>query len=444
MNDMERLFDKEINDKKELAESILDRAIKSIIRHSPGLGCVFYRFSLKPVESNIKLSTDGEWLYYNPVSVVRTRQKNGMGEIQRQLLHVIIHYLNGDILRYRESAHKELCGAIMDAEVNDIINALKDNPVPKDTGNKAMYYRLKYNPKAADAFIKKEGEMYKSDEHSLWLVPLDEGSLKEQLEQVLSDIFGKEVKELLISGRSSLGTELCRSFGKELSALLTGMAADNSFSIDVFHSPKKSKTDYREVVNKFLSRVCMEREDFDFPDRNLYCYGLSLYEDMPLLEPGEDEKLYRSISGRLAIAVDTSGSCAGDVADRFLGELGKIISQIFEECEERNLEVIYFECDSSITRQERYKDDAIIRCLKEKRSLRGGGGTSFVPVFERLSEIEKKEGKPVSGLIYLTDGIGKYPERKPSYPVAFVMPSDAQYCRGLEIPDYIEKTWFKD
>jgi predicted metal-dependent peptidase len=46
----------------------------------------------------------------------------------------------------------------------------------------------------------------------------------------------------------------------------------------------------------------------------------------------------------------------------------------------------------------------------------GGGGTSFIPVFE---EIEKRDIKPAL-LIYFTDLLGRFPEVAPNYPVLWV------------------------
>jgi predicted metal-dependent peptidase len=48
-----------------------------------------------------------------------------------------------------------------------------------------------------------------------------------------------------------------------------------------------------------------------------------------------------------------------------------------------------------------------------KSPPKGGGGTSFIPVFEWIRE----QGIEPDALVYLTDGMGSFPRHAPSYPV---------------------------
>ena len=69
----------------------------------------------------------------------------------------------------------------------------------------------------------------------------------------------------------------------------------------------------------------------------------------------------------------------------------------------------------------------------------GGGGTSFIPVFDRIKELEL-EHRRVDALLYLTDGMGSYPGQEPEYPVYFAM--EEKQCdvakRWKIMPDWIE------
>ena len=62
----------------------------------------------------------------------------------------------------------------------------------------------------------------------------------------------------------------------------------------------------------------------------------------------------------------------------------------------------------------------------EDRSFFGGGGTSFVPVFEWL---EDQDITP-EVLIYFTDGMGQYPLDEPNYPVIWVVTEDTNVPFG--------------
>jgi predicted metal-dependent peptidase len=55
--------------------------------------------------------------------------------------------------------------------------------------------------------------------------------------------------------------------------------------------------------------------------------------------------------------------------------------------------------------------------------MKGGGGTSFIPVFDEL----KKTKCTPSILIYFTDGYGNFPEVSPKrYPVLWVLTENHQ------------------
>ena len=63
---------------------------------------------------------------------------------------------------------------------------------------------------------------------------------------------------------------------------------------------------------------------------------------------------------------------------------------------------------------------------------RGFGGTDFRPVFKYVDDlIAARELTNLKGMIYLTDGIGKYPEEPPDYECAFVFVNDDGAARKV-------------
>ena len=76
---------------------------------------------------------------------------------------------------------------------------------------------------------------------------------------------------------------------------------------------------------------------------------------------------------------------------------------------------------------------------------REGGGTSFTPVFERIRELGKKNGKAFSGLIYFSDGYGEFPKTNPiqEVPVIFVLPREESFGNAPVIPEYVKKCFLK-
>ena len=85
-------------------------------------------------------------------------------------------------------------------------------------------------------------------------------------------------------------------------------------------------------------------------------------------------------------------------------------------------ELFLFQCDTKIQKEEYYENLAdMMADAEEKKELFGFGGTSFIPVFERVDELIE-EGKTIDCLIYLSDAEGDFPCKEPEYPVLFVLP----------------------
>lgn len=109
--------------------------------------------------------------------------------------------------------------------------------------------------------------------------------------------------------------------------------------------------------------------------------------------------------GTVVVGCDSSGSVVGEI-DMWLGE----VSGILEDCKPRQIILIW--CDAKVQRIDECEEAGDLNVIRTKGAP-GGGGTSFVPVFE---EIEKMGLKP-EALVYLTDGCGTFPKEKPNYPV---------------------------
>ena len=111
----------------------------------------------------------------------------------------------------------------------------------------------------------------------------------------------------------------------------------------------------------------------------------------------------------IAVAIDASGSCIHQVP-QFLSELYAILKSF----DRVTLRVLTF--DTEIRREEVLTERDIHR-LRDW-SVDAGGGTSFIPVFERLRK------QPPQALVMLTDGFGSMPDWKPGYSVLWVYEQD--------------------
>jgi predicted metal-dependent peptidase len=106
----------------------------------------------------------------------------------------------------------------------------------------------------------------------------------------------------------------------------------------------------------------------------------------------------------LVVAADSSGSITQRTLDVFLSESRAILEII------RPKRIIFTQCDAMI------HEWSEIDCIDDLRGeVKGGGGTAFEPVFERI----KLENEYPDMLIYLTDMYGSFPREAPPYPVVW-------------------------
>ena len=183
----------------------------------------------------------------------------------------------------------------------------------------------------------------------------------------------------------------------------------------------REKYDYTAFLKKFAALGEVMKINDDEFDYVFYTYGLQLYEKMPLIEPLEYKEVKRI--KEFVIAIDTSGSVAGELVQTFVQKTYNILKSTESFFSKINLHII--QCDADI--QEHIKitcQEAFDRYLATMK-IRGLGGTDFRPVFQKVDElIKEKEFRNLKGLIYFTDGYGTFPAKKPDYDTAFVFIED--------------------
>lgn len=118
--------------------------------------------------------------------------------------------------------------------------------------------------------------------------------------------------------------------------------------------------------------------------------------------------------GNFVIALDTSGSCWG-LSHRLLSIFNAALVQL------RPVTTTLLQFDAAIQGPPiLFKPGETVESGPPIKIV-GGGGTSFVPIFEH---VHRKMGDQIDGLIVLTDLYGDFPSRRPPYPVLWVTISD--------------------
>lgn len=126
-------------------------------------------------------------------------------------------------------------------------------------------------------------------------------------------------------------------------------------------------------------------------------------------------------AGRVAVAIDTSGSVGQAELNRFFSELDDILMNCKPEA------VVLLGCDAEVSSVHHLMQGDSLK--DNPPEMGGGGGTSFIPVFDWM---EQNHYEP-DALIYFTDMYGSFPSHAPSYPVIWCKTTNVAAPWGEEI-----------
>ncbi len=129
----------------------------------------------------------------------------------------------------------------------------------------------------------------------------------------------------------------------------------------------------------------------------------------------------RSYQLDLVVGLDTSGSIKQREIDEFLAEIDALKGQI-------RARVTLLPCDAVLPEGAPwvYESWERFECPKH---IKGGGGTSFLPVFEW---VETQDLRPAI-LVYFTDADGEFPAREPNFPVIWLVKGKNCVPWGLRV-----------
>lgn len=202
----------------------------------------------------------------------------------------------------------------------------------------------------------------------------------------------------------------------------------------------RKETDFREFLRKLTilrEETRIDPESFDY---GYYNYGMEVYGNMPLIEENEFCE-DRRISD-LVIAIDTSASTKEDQVQKFLNETAAMLrnrANFFKK-----IRVHVLECDDQVQNDITLSEPEEIEEYAENFSVKGGYGTDFRPVFTYVEKLRKNREIPdLKGMLYFTDGYGKFPEKPTDYDTAFVF-DPLSDINDKDVPDWAMKLYLKE
>ncbi len=357
------------------------------------------------------LGTDGLYLYYQPRFLGGLYREDRV-RVNRLYLHLVLHGIFHHLTR-RKGRKERLYGLACDIAAESIIDGMQYRCVLKSRSlrRRETYRRLREVLKVLAAekvygvlegwelteeeLVRLETE-FRVDDHSYWPSE-DERKKQEEIENRWQDVSGQMETEM-------------ETFSKELSSgagdLIGQLKVEN-----------RERFDYRQFLRKFSvlrEETAVDEDSFDYV---FYTYGLSLYGNLPLVEPLEWKEV-RKVE-EFAVVVDTSMSCSGELVRTFLEETYGVLSENNSFFCKVNIHVI--QCDDQVQTDRKITCREELQEYMEQLELRGEGGTDFRPAFGYVEELmRRQEFGQLKGLIYFTDGKGIYPAKAPSFQTAFV------------------------
>ena len=223
----------------------------------------------------------------------------------------------------------------------------------------------------------------------------EESAVKDQWGEVGYDVdFRPEVREDVAERIREATVAAAQQYEREHGELPAGIK-------NVLGKINKPEIKWQEVLAQFVSSCYNGKRRWLPPNRR------HVYNDMYF-------QSRRNETVNVIVAIDTSGSCIGDLP-KFFGELNGLVNSFGSY----TLHVI--QCDAAVAKYDLYDDNTPFDVDEtSKIEWAGGGGTSFTPVFKFV----EKEGITADCLIYLTDGFGDVQSKAPPYPVLWLLTKD--------------------
>jgi len=332
------------------------------------------------------MATNGKVIYYNTEFSKKLKTSELLGVFLHEVLHVVLMHCDRTRAGTRDW---EIWCIAADYAVNSVIHDMGTQYV---LPGKHLYDSKYHNSTVEEIY----NDLYKEfqKQHGMtieeWRKELGDMLMDKLLPANGKDMDG--IKERILMAADAV---------KNRGTLPDGIE-------QLLKELRKSKVRWERVFHRFVGQA-ISRDDYSYGRPN----KKYLHEDLYLPD------LMKHIIGKIVLAIDLSGSVvsAPTMLEQFVAEFKKLAGMVDE--------ITYMGCDADVHEVVKISQfDDILKKVK----FRGGGGTSFVPVFEKVQEMHMQPEL----LIYLTDTDGEFPKKAPPYPVLWcTMSKDAKVPWGM-------------
>lgn len=379
-----------------MAMTVLDKIkyakVRLLVRHRL-FGGLLLEYPIVEDNRIPTMATDNIKIMYNKEFVTGLTKQQTMTVLLHELQHIVFkHFMRFNVSSSKSEAERKQLNYALDYAINSIIlneMAAHDNLIDFPKG---ILYDEEFKGMNAEKILtllkeeeKKNPEKYKQrmngnpDDFGQFD---DHGSSSQQTQETIN-------KNKQATGKSK--QEQMNDIDKKIHKIASGlspkergeMPSEMQRLIDEYMEELEGHVDWRRFIKSKIQEIGRGQYTTSRVNRQYLPYGLYL--------PGQTGS-----KAKIALALDTSGSISNDDIVEFLGELKSMLRMM------PFLEIVLYGCDAEIHGKARIKG------LKNFRNdvnkvLTGGGGTSFVPVFE---DLQKTKDKDIKCLFYFTDGYG--------------------------------------
>ena len=395
----------------EAGKDILKLSRKELYMKMRFLDVALSSFEFVPDEEIDLAGTEGFYMYYNP-RMLGGLYKQDRILVNRLYLHMVLHCIFRHLTRRRkrDSLYWNLaCDIVVESMMDSMMHRCvrRSRSWLRRETYKKMQDRMKVltaekvygvliEEELNDRDLQKLIREFTVDDHRFW--PDDDDEKKKN-----------EIENKWKDQSDKMETDM-ETFSKEASEasgnLLENVKVEN-----------RSRFDYKQFLRKFSvlkEEVMIDEDSFDYI---YYSYGLSMYGNMPLIEPQESKEVQKIED--FVIVIDTSMSCKGELVKKFLEETYSVLSEKNSFFHKVNIHMI--QCDDEVREDKVVTSEEELKAYMDDLTLCGEGGTDFRPAFEYVDDLVRGHAfSRLKGLLYFTDGKGIYPKKMPAYETAFV------------------------
>lgn len=438
----------QLNEKvNSVAREILVLSRNTLLVNLRFLDMALSRLELKPIQSSTIL-TNGVYILYNPLYVLET-YKNAKEIPVRNYLHMVMHcvfrhmYVEPSIDRAFWDVACDIAvenviidlglkatTSMREAQQEAYISSIRDE-ITHITAEK-IYAHLKQAELAPHQMEEIKG-LFGADDHEIWYMTDEDIQTSFGINSNGSNGNNGENSDNNAPTPQSRFEQMqdwkniSERMETDVLMFSNGRYGDAGSIVQNLKAVNREKYDYAAFLKKFaVMGEAMKINDDEF-DYIFYTYGLKRYKNMPLIEPLE----YKEIKAikEFVIAIDTSGSVIGDLVQTFVQKTYNILKTTESFFSKINLHII--QCDTEIQEHVKITSQEEFDQYIDTMTLKGFGGNNEIALFSYVDElVRQREFSNLKGMIYLTDGYGIFPDKKPNYEVAFVFINDR-----YEIPE---------